>query len=151
MEFSFEVRHIPGVSNPLPDALSRLYPVPQRSEDSGTVNLHCANMSLLPEEYTLLLEPEDAAQRLEILQVAHALGHQGAKSVANRVRESGFSWADLPKDAHDLVAACPTCQRYSISRRGFHPMRSVTANVPMAHVAVDLAESTGIHPGLIIN
>ena len=36
MEFEFDIIHIPGIINVLPDALSRLYPVPIRKADSSS-------------------------------------------------------------------------------------------------------------------
>eukprot|EP00697_Spironema_sp_BW2_P013001 gnl/Spiro4/29725_TR14599_c0_g1_i1.p1 gnl/Spiro4/29725_TR14599_c0_g1~~gnl/Spiro4/29725_TR14599_c0_g1_i1.p1 ORF type:complete len:1590 (-),score=337.19 gnl/Spiro4/29725_TR14599_c0_g1_i1:22-4635(-) len=134
MEFTFTIKHIPGVQNVLPDALSRLYPIPQRPEAHAELNV----LQLLPEEPKLLREVP-ANERPRVLEEAHSFGHLGAKAVAGRIREQGISWPSLAQDAHDYVASCLDCQRFSIRRRGFHPLTSITADQPMFHVAIDCA------------
>ena len=42
-------------------------------------------------------------------------------------------------EARNLVAACTACQRFIVTRQGFHPLQPIVANYPMSHMAVDLA------------
>ena len=147
MEFSFDIQHIPGVSNILPDALSRLYPVPLRPTlPEVSPDINAGALQLAPEEHELLQLPSDVEHQ-KILAEAHALGHLGAKSLVGRVHELGFHWPALSADAQRYVSQCITCQRHLISRKGFHPLRPVTANFPMAHVAMDLAGPLPETPG----
>ena len=106
MEFSFDIVHIDGVKNILPDALSRLYPVPLREipvDSMKTVPTCC--LRLLPESPDLLITPPEE-NRHGLLIDAHAFGHAGAAATAKRVRNSGFQWPSRNRDAQDLVKAC---------------------------------------------
>ena len=136
MEFSFTVVHIPGVANILPDCLSRLYPVPARELAIGIEQ--CLTLRLLPESRSLLVEPA-IEERHGVLVEAHSFGHLGSLALENRVRESGFHWPSLSRDSQAFVDSCRTCQRFSVKRSGFHPLRTVSANSPMSHVAFDTA------------
>ena len=135
MENNFTIKFIPGVLNILPDALSRLYPVQARAPAlSASLNV----LQLMPEDPTLLKEPPQT-ERSGILTQAHDFGHLGAKAVVDRVYEMGHHWSSLKRDVEDHVKACVNCQRFSVARRGFHPLTNVVANAPMVHVGVDLA------------
>ena len=107
MEFTFDITHIPGVANILPDALSRIYPVPARQTDNAALP-SLLPLQLLPESKDLLEAPAED-KRQEILVEAHAFGHLGAVSVVNRVKEQGFFWPTLSRDAESLVSGCQTC------------------------------------------
>ena len=51
-----------------------------------------------------------------------------------------LSWPRMRDDIADEIKDCRDCQRYNISRAGFHPARSITAALPGDHYQVDLAE-----------
>ena len=123
MEFEFEIVHIPGITNILPDALSRFYPVPIRKSDQHNEPT-LLGIRLQPEATSLLTTPPEE-DRVSILAEAHSFGHLGAVSVVNRVKECGYFWPSLMKDAADHVAACASCQRYSVKRVGFHPLQPI--------------------------
>ena len=137
MEFKFDTILIPGIINVLPDALSRLYPVPIRKANSSSEPT-LLGICLQPEAASLLVTPPEE-NRCSILREAHSFGHLGAIAVVNRVKECGYFWPSLMKDATDHVASCASCQRFSIKRVGFHPLQPIQSDYPMRHVAVDLA------------
>ena len=138
MEFSFDVVHIPGVANVLPDSLSRLYPVSLRNPVSSQETASLNSLRLLPESPELLAMPT-LDERSAILLEAHAFGHLGAVSITNRIKESGYYWPSLLRDAEEFVARCTTCQRFKIVKTGFHPLKSPSSNLPMFHVVMDTA------------
>ena len=140
MEFSFKIIHIPGVANILPDALSRLYPAMLERELPSM----CA-LQLAPESRTLLCEPTEA-ERLDLLAHAHSFGHLGSLALEARVRECGYSWPSLTRDAQRFVDDCRACQRFSVKKTGFHPLRPVVSDHPMYHVAVDTAGPLPVTP-----
>jgi transposase InsO family protein len=87
--------------------------------------------------------PDQPEERTRLLQLAHQLGHMGAKAMVYAVRDMGYTWPFIQQDAIKLAASCRECQRHNIAKRGFHPMRSIHASLPMDCVAIDLS---GIHP-----
>jgi transposase InsO family protein len=137
MEFNFDIVHIDGVRNLLPDALSRLYPISPR-DTKNDVFPHNFLLRLLPEENELLEHPP-IELRTKYLEEAHNLGHCAAASLVSKIREKGIYWTSILRDAHDFVSRCTDCQRFSLQRAGFHPLKSVLADCPMQHVAMDLA------------
>ena len=127
MEFTFKIVHVDGIKNILPDHLSRLYPNPVRSAislkttpDSLTVPVSMG-LRLIPESTELLISPPED-QRHKLLENAHAFAHDGEAAMVQRVKESGFVWPSLKKDAYDLVQSCSSCQRFSVAKAGFHPL-----------------------------
>ena len=49
-------------------------------------------------------------------------------------------WPTIRVDALKLIRGCLQCARYNIQKRGFHPLKSITAQLPFDHVAIDLAK-----------
>ena len=90
-------------------------------------------------EFPLLLEISDEQRQKNILQMVHDFGHFGAEAMAKRIREQGYTWPTLQKDAEALLLNCPQCRRYNYGKVGYHPLKSVTAKYPMDHLAVDFA------------
>lgn len=132
LELDFEVVHLPGIKNILPDALSRLY-----DEDQPTLR----NMLITHEAPNENTKGEtNEAERANLLQRAHLLGHFGAEAMIKSLVRQGHFWLQMREDAVTLVKGCIPCQRYNISRTGFHPLKSIEANLPMDHLAIDLKE-----------
>ncbi len=46
----------------------------------------------------------------------------------------------MENDCLRVAKECLDCQRFTAQRYGFHPLRSVTADVPMDGLAMDLAQ-----------
>ena len=46
----------------------------------------------------------------------------------------------MEKDCLRVAQSCVDCQRFTTQKYGFHPLRTVVANLPMDHLAVDLAQ-----------
>ena len=71
--------------------------------------------------------PED--EMGSILNHCHTLscgGHFGGQWTAEKVRQSGFYWPSLFKDAHRFVSTCDKCQRIGgISKQDESPMRTI--------------------------
>ena len=55
------------------------------------------------------------------------------------IHADGMHWNNLLKDAIATVAKCEQCMRYNIAKKGYHPLRSVTAEQPADHWAIDCA------------
>ena len=90
-------------------------------------------------DFPLLIEVLDEQRQKEILQTVHDFGHFGAEAMTKRIREQGYTWSTLRKDADTLSLNCPQCRRYNYGKVGFHPLKNITAKYPMDHLAIDFA------------
>lgn len=56
------------------------------------------------------------------------------KSILN----DGFYWTGLRKDCSDAVLKCHVCQRYSVARKKYNPLTTISARMPMDYLQIDL-------------
>ena len=49
-----------------------------------------------------------------------------------------FRWPGMEKKGLRVARECMQCQRYTTQEYGFHPLRAITADLPMDHLAIDL-------------
>jgi transposase InsO family protein len=141
VDYDFQLFHVPGLLNVLPDYLSRIYPdrlQPQHRHDPPVI-LPSYAVEVISDDLLFREEQPDTAAQSCMLREAHAVGHFGRDALLNQVRRAGFTWPTIAADAQKLIASCPDCQRYNIARKGFHPLRSIHAELPMDHIAIDLA------------
>ena len=117
-QFSFDIKHIPGKDNCLPDALSRLY-----------TPLNC-NVTIQP----LSLE---ATLRKEIEQV-HSLGHYGASNMVKLLKLRNIKFKHMKNYCEQFIKECKECQLWSNSIPKFSPINPVFANGVWERIAMDL-------------
>jgi transposase InsO family protein len=84
------------------------------------------------------IEP-DTDERKEILQKCHDLGHFGASVMVRSIREDGYNWTNIHQDALSHCQRCESCLRFNAPPKAWHRLRTITAALPLEHVAVDLA------------
>jgi len=163
LDFNFDVVHIPGIANILPDQLSRLYPpmditleedenknlIKKKNKETAWKRKNNKSSNQLKNVFAVLLDnvdkqtldymtpPED--ERVSILKDAHEFGHFGSEALVKEIHSNGLHWKNLYKEAAEIVKACPECQKHNISKRGFHPMRPIMAFLPFDHIGFDLA------------
>jgi hypothetical protein len=131
LELDFEVIHLPGIMNILPDALSRLY-----ADDS------IPQFSNIIVQETLDVNQEETSTELreQLLTRAHLMGHFGQEAMVAAIMEQGHFWLTLKQEALEMVKSCIPCQRFNISKMGFHPLKTISAALPLDHLAIDLKE-----------
>ena len=146
LQYDFKIVHLPGISNILPDTLSRLFETSKGSnelegdkKEKSVMRNSAASMEKLPEltsgEY---FTPPTTAERNKLLEHEHSKGHFGVEAMLNALKRQGIYWSDLKKDANELVKACPQCQRHNITQKGYNPLRPVLATLPGDSWGVDL-------------
>ena len=123
--FDFEVRHIPGVDNVVPDVLSRA--------SDELKKLGVEELMKLQKEVV-----ESADRREQIMMDYHTLGHFSAKELAKRVLQAGYWWSTLVKDCENMVQSCSECRRVDVVRHGYHPLTTIHASLPWENIAIDL-------------
>jgi transposase InsO family protein len=83
---------------------------------------------------------EDINLREQLINRAHLAGHFGANVLIKKILSEGHIWPTMRADIIMQLKECINCLRYNIAKKGFHPLRTITAKLPFDHVAVDLAE-----------
>jgi transposase InsO family protein len=79
-------------------------------------------------------------ERAQALKWAHAQGHKGSRGTFHRLLSEGFKWPGMEKDCLRAAKECVDCQRFTTQKYGFHPLRLIAADLPMDHLAIDLAQ-----------
>jgi transposase InsO family protein len=155
LEYDFEIIHLPGLSNHLPDALSRLCEE-DKSQDKPLVLAIVENgeLTVLPSAVNSQIEPgvynetldsleteADLDVRRDLMTRAHAGLHEGAAGMARAIRTNfKVTWPGLEKDCQEYVQRCIACQRYNVGRHGYQPPKSIVAIYPFDHLCIDLKE-----------
>ena len=148
LQYDFKIVHLPGVANILPDVLSRL------SEEAETVSNElggdnmvrsimrnsAVTMERLPDELSgEYFTPPTENERNKLLVEEHLKGHFGVEAILHALKRKGIYWNNLKNQANDLIKACIQCQRHNITRKGYNPLRPVTATLPGDSWGIDLA------------
>lgn len=148
LKYDFDIVHLPGLSNILPDQLSRLFPDEKELEGDNTRPVkkvktsHVLQRSTQTNEhenpYRAMLTPPPE-ERAKLLQETHLFGHFGAEAMTQHLHNEGIHWHSINKDAAETVKKCQECQRFNIVRQGFNPLHPVQSFLPCDHWAIDLA------------
>lgn len=168
--YTFDIHHLPGIANILPDALSRLYTgstdhiqdidhldTDHESKTDTTeaiLNLSANNQpnSLIPETPLTHAEPNldteesdtlnrpvlrNAPSHEEIINRIHLLGHFGIAATTEQLKREGYDWPGMSKDIKRILGQCMPCNRFKITKKGFHPTQTQMVTNPMDHLVVD--------------
>ena len=143
LNYNYEIYHCPGIQNILPDYLSRLFPSFSADSSQSHELLQVTETSpLVPTlsshtaEHSRIISSKE--EQLEILQQQHLKGHFGANSMAKSILHNGVYWKNLRNDCVEAVKRCDACQRFTIAKQGFHPLTTISADLPFDHVSIDL-------------
>jgi transposase InsO family protein len=144
--YDFEMVHLPGIENHLPDVLSRFYDNdPRLEDDKPRYILQLTADEIISNVYTSDLDNlellEDNTVQQTLMKRAHLEGHLGAADMARKIRSTKLvTWPNMVKDCQNHVSACIQCQRYNIGKHGYHPPKNIMALLPFDHVCIDLKE-----------
>ena len=135
--FKFNVIHLPGIENVIPDALSRS---PSCMNQHTTSNLTISTISS-PEE-----NPTDSSQTSNSystnnrpdLELLHLQGHFQADSMVNWLKDRNFTWQNMKEDCEKIAKNCLICQRCNTGTQSFNPLISIDACKPFDHIQIDL-------------
>ena len=113
-----------------------------QDEEAVLKNLHHKlknnSMEIIAQIYPETIMETPIEERAKALECAHAKGHNAVEGMVNVLKSDGYGWGTMKNDAAAYVKTCLPCQRYTIGRRGFHPMKSVHAALPWDHIGIDL-------------
>lgn len=77
-------------------------------------------------------------ERDDLIFKAHLLGHYGLQSIENQLHHDGVHWTNMRKDIQRILGECVECNRFNISKVGYHPPKSVLPDQPLDHWCMDL-------------
>jgi hypothetical protein len=127
-EYSFDVVHLPGVDNILPDLCSRVQEV-----DIGNI----INVQVHKVTAGFLLTPD---QVLDVIKALHSIGHFGAdimyKDITITREIHGIK--GLKQLCKEFCDQCEVCRQITDYFVGYSPLKELTALTPMAYVHVDI-------------
>lgn len=147
LQYDFKIVHLPGISNVLPDALSRLFENDYElsNELGGDKSIMRSRVARKIQEELPKLEsgeyfaPPTQEERIKLLSREHSKGHFGVQAILQALKRNGIYWLNLKKDANELIQACIPCQRHNIIQKGYNPLRPVLATLPGDSWGIDLA------------
>ena len=106
-EYTFSVRHIAGVDNPVADALSRLHPVPTVASSLPRV------VQALSKPGSIVERPASLSDSLvKTIQLVHAEGgHRRVDATLQRLLRAGHDQPGLKKAVEYVLDNCGYCQK----------------------------------------
>ncbi|SAM00072.1 hypothetical protein, partial, partial [Absidia glauca] len=82
---------------------------------------------------------QDKEEKERTLKKYHALGHFGATAMVQAIHNDNITWTNIQADAINIVSKCNSCMQYNVTKKGYNPLASITAQLPGDHWAIDLA------------
>ena len=78
-------------------------------------------------------------ERDDIINRAHLLGHFGIKAVEDTIHNDyEMHWVNMREDIKRIVSNCDACSHFNIGKVGYHPYKSVEADLPLDCWSMDL-------------
>lgn len=134
LEYNFNIVHLPGLDNTLPDQLSHLFPTAKELAEGNAMQKHnkqhtfdtnhaieVKGTSINTVHSSIDAGTDDMftpppAERKNLLLEAHAFGHFGAKAMVDYLHANGVTWDNMLHKAQGIVHSCDKCQRYNIGK-----------------------------------
>jgi hypothetical protein len=143
LQYDFKVVHLPGIDNILPDTLSRLFesedPANELGGDKAMYNKRAEIDNLPSTDSGEYMTPADPEERKLLLMREHLKGHFASDAIYYGLKRKGIYWANLKNEAIELVKSCIPCQQFNIVKKGYNPLRPITASLPGDSWGIDLA------------
>jgi transposase InsO family protein len=143
LQYDFKVVHLPGIDNILPDTLSRLFesehPENELGGDKALYNKSATIDNLPSDDSGEYMTPADPEERKLLLMREHLKGHFASDAIYYGLKRKGIYWANLKNEAIELVKSCVQCQQFNIVKKGYNPLRPITASLPGDSWGIDLA------------
>jgi hypothetical protein len=167
-DYTYDVVHLPGILNVIPDALSRLFgeehvptynkaiPDTIKTSTHPTLRLEGGNggkaskinISNKPKAYLEAINAISQVkeeymtppkdQRQKILLDTHLFGHFGANAMVTKIHNDGIHWTNIKEEALEMVKQCEQCLQFNLGNKAFRPLTSIMADAPGDHWAIDL-------------
>ena len=153
LDFSFEVHHLPGLENVIPDYLSRIidenstkYESKLPTGDGYIYNIRSVEemvtspgkqlRQFIEQRFDKVAPSPEECQKL--IELKHQTTHLGADLLFRHLWLDGYYWTSMFKECKQAVLDCTKCMRFNIQKTGFHPKREITSLQPGDMIAFDL-------------
>ena len=111
---------------------------------STLMDTHIVDSDQIDDIPTSIEIPPPTAQQISLVEDAHALGHFGVRACYNQLKRNKHNWPHMCHHVRQIVESCSACQRWSIVKRGYNPIRSPLAWWPFDILQYDL--TTNVEP-----
>ena len=81
----------------------------------------------------------DAKERRDLIIKAHLHGHFGVQAVFNKLWDLGYWWPKVRNDIQQELMDCDACNRFNVTKSGFHPFTPFSSKGPGDHMQIDLS------------
>ena len=81
----------------------------------------------------------DLNLRRDLIIKAHLLGHFGVQAVFNKLWHQGYWWPKIRVDIQQELINCDACNRFNVTKAGFHPFTPFSSIGPGDHFQIDLS------------
>lgn len=108
--------------------------------DDVNPNIISSDFKNFVKNFAQKIDPGDDAKRLDEVTKAHLHNHFGAANLFKYLFSIGFYWHDMKRMCDDIASSCQQCLQHNVIRRGYHPLRSIHAELPWDHLAMDLGQ-----------
>jgi hypothetical protein len=123
--YDFDIVHIPGKSNVVPDVLSRC--------------LHIASQDITHVLSLCLTVTDDHS---DLISTVHncVVGHRGINHSVTRLKMLGHNWSGMKSEVSTFIESCPTCQKTRLAgphtdvREG-----NIMSSEPYETISIDIA------------
>jgi len=130
LQYDFKIRFIPGSSNFLADALSRVRPTDK------TTSLVASHAAFLAPKKKLSI-----AEKKEIIKEVHEIAHSNIAVTLNELYyRYNLSFANITKLTAEIVRSCEHCLKYNSAPRIYRPYEVTVPNSVWSTVQADLKE-----------
>ena len=142
LAFDFSIQYVPGKLNLLPDCLSRLYPdlCTTEKQNINFINSLSRKDEINKEEriaMSLGKNIPSIEQQISLLEEVHSISHCGYQGLFKLLWKNDWYWKNMKTDCKNYCLSCANCQRNTIVKSGYDPQVSVSACLPMDHIAID--------------
>ncbi len=90
---------------------------------------------------SLIKAHHTASEKSSLVKSHHTAGHFGTLATLRSLQREGWSWIGMRGVIEEVIANCPTCQRWSPGKMIYHPVGTIPAALPWDRIQVDMITS----------
>ena len=108
LSYTFQIVHLPGLLNVIPDLLSRIFSEESSATAASVEPVEPSSNVSIPEALALPTSNTPSSTpskdlRLPILEKAHLAGHFGWNALYNTIRLQQLNWPNLASDCQEVT------------------------------------------------